>query len=249
MLGKPGVAQDKPLSFFLLSRRKPSLPTTLEPTCLTFFSNSHLTIASITLLRPVVCPSLKHSKALFFFSLTFFLASYPPDFLKTDSKINKGTASMETPDFEGASGEGRGWWWGGSTQGVLEPVIQLIYKLFAANGHKWGAEAGNKILGLENGVISLRLHWKRKRLYTYCWLSHQWFLSLWNSCCTWGVRLSVGATVDRNIPFGPYSGNKYYLVLVMLLFVCVCTSWQLDSFLGAKLPSFFLNMLYLDKAE
>lgn len=118
-LGKPGVAQDKPLSFFLLSRRKPSLPTTLEPTCLTFFSNSHLTIASITSLRPVVCSSLKHSKALFFFSLTFFLASYPPDFLKTDSKINKDTASMETPDFEGASGEGRGWWWGGSTRGLL----------------------------------------------------------------------------------------------------------------------------------
>ena len=45
---------------------------------------------------------------------------------------------------------------------------------------------------------------------------------LWNSCCTWGMCLSVSATVDRNIPFGPYSGNRYNLVLLTLLFVCIC---------------------------
>lgn len=55
--------------------------------------------------------------------------------------------------------------------GLLNRFIKLAYELFTENGHKWGAEAGNKTLGLENGVIPLRVLCKRKRWYTYCWLS------------------------------------------------------------------------------
>ena len=66
---------------------------------------------------------------------------------------------METRQILRAQG-GRGGADGGEEvhRGLFNLFIQLIYKLFAANGHKWGAEAGNKILDLENGVISLRVH-------------------------------------------------------------------------------------------
>ena len=55
--------------------------------------------------------------------------------------------------------------------GLLNRFIKPAYELFTENRHKWGAEAGNKTLGLENGVIPLRVLCKRKRWYTYCWLS------------------------------------------------------------------------------
>ena len=119
--------------------------------------------------------------------------------------------------MEDGSSRGRG----GGAHGLLNQLIKLTYELATENGQKWGAEAGNRTLGLGNRVILLRVLGRRKRLYACCWLGPLSFLPP-GSLVTWGMCLSVGATVDRNTPFGPYSGNRYNLVLLMLLFVCIC---------------------------
>ena len=53
--------------------------------------------------------------------------------------------------------------------GLLNQFIKLTYELVTENEQKWGAEAGNRTLGLGSRVVPLRELGKRKRLYACCW--------------------------------------------------------------------------------
>ena len=79
--------------------------------------------------------------------------------------------------MEDGSSRGRG----GGAHGLLNQLIKLTYELATENGQKWGAEAGNRTLGLGNSN-SVESAWQKEKVVRMLLARPTVISASWKSC-------------------------------------------------------------------